>query len=309
MLELLITFFGLGLFTFGGGYAMIPLLKDVVINKKHWMTDDEVLEMIAIAESTPGPIAINMATYIGYKQKGVLGSIFATLGVVLPSLTIIFIISLFFNAFMSNTFIQYAFTGIKCGVAILITMTGIDMLIKCKKNIINIVLFLLSFIAMIVIDIFAVNLSAILLIIVGGITGIVAYTISYKLIKNDKLADTIVGDAKDAVIEDEESLDETNNNEIEETITLESEDTKITKKSKANTKPKSHTKTITTETEGDTTITTTKTYDDGNLDTIEYKLKTKPKKKTTTSTKKKSGAKKTTSKKRSTKSTKKEEVK
>ena len=303
MLELLITFFGLGLFTFGGGYAMIPLLKDVVINKKHWMTDDEVLEMIAIAESTPGPIAINMATYIGYKQKGVLGSIFATLGVVLPSLTIIFIISLFFNAFMSNTFIQYAFTGIKCGVAILITMTGIDMLIKCKKNIINIVLFLLSFIAMIVIDIFAVNLSAILLIIVGGITGIVAYTISYKLIKNDKLADTIVGDAKDAVIEDEKSFDETNNSEIEATITLESEDTKITKKSKSNTK------TITTETESDTTITTTKTYDDGNLDTIEYKLKTKPKKKTTTSTKKKSGAKKTTSKKRSTKSTTKEEVK
>ena len=84
-LELFLIFFKIGLFTFGGGYAMIPQIKEVVIEKKKWMTDDEMLDIIAIAESTPGPIAINSATYIGYKQNKILGSIFATLGVVLPS--------------------------------------------------------------------------------------------------------------------------------------------------------------------------------------------------------------------------------
>ena len=93
MIELFLTFLKLGLFTFGGGYAMIPLIKETIINKKGWMSEDEVIEMIAIAESTPGPIAINMATYIGYKQKGFLGGLFSTLGVILPSLIIIFLIS------------------------------------------------------------------------------------------------------------------------------------------------------------------------------------------------------------------------
>ena len=95
-LELFGVFFKIGLFTFGGGYAMIPQIKEVVIEKKKWMTEEEILDVIAIAESTPGPIAINSATYIGYKQNKIIGSIFATLGVVLPSFLIIFIISLFF---------------------------------------------------------------------------------------------------------------------------------------------------------------------------------------------------------------------
>ena len=90
--ELFFTFFKLGLFTFGGGYAMIPQIKDIVIEKKKWLTEEEMLEILAISESTPGPIAINTATFIGYRQKKVLGSILATLGVVLPSLIIIYII-------------------------------------------------------------------------------------------------------------------------------------------------------------------------------------------------------------------------
>ena len=98
IIELFLTFFKLGLFTFGGGYAMIPQIKDIIVDKKNWLTNDDVLEIIAISESTPGPIAINMATFIGYRQKKVLGSIASTLGVVLPSLIIIFIISLFFDA-------------------------------------------------------------------------------------------------------------------------------------------------------------------------------------------------------------------
>ena len=94
LFELFFTFFKLGLFTFGGGYAMIPQIKEQVIEKKKWLSEEEVLEIIAISESTPGPIAINMATFIGYRQKKVLGSVCSTLGVVLPSLIIIYIISI-----------------------------------------------------------------------------------------------------------------------------------------------------------------------------------------------------------------------
>ena len=124
-LELFWIFFKIGLFTFGGGYAMIPQIKEVVIEKKKWMTDEEMLDVIAIAESTPGPIAINSATFIGYKQNKILGSLFASLGVVLPSFIIIFLISLFFNQFLEYEIVKNAFMGIKCAVAFLITKAAI----------------------------------------------------------------------------------------------------------------------------------------------------------------------------------------
>ena len=103
--KIFITFFKIGLFTFGGGYAMIAQIKEWIVNKEGWLTDDELTEMIAIAEATPGPIAINMATYVGYKKRRILGSAAATLGVVLPSFIIIFIISLFLEDFMSNKYV------------------------------------------------------------------------------------------------------------------------------------------------------------------------------------------------------------
>ena len=177
MWELFFIFFKLGLFTFGGGYAMIPNIKQVVIEKKKWLTEDEVLEIIAIAESTPGPIAINMATYIGNKQKGFWGSVLATLGVVLPSLIIIFTISLFFEIFIQLKYVSYAFVGIKCAVAFLITKTGIEMLIKMKKNFLNIFLFLLAFIGIILLDIFAINFSAIFFILFGGFLSLIIFSI------------------------------------------------------------------------------------------------------------------------------------
>ena len=105
ILKLFWIFFKLGLFTFGGGYAMIPQIKEIVIEKEKWLSEDEMLELLAIAESTPGPIAINMATYIGYQRKGFLGSLFSTLGVILPSMIIIFIISLFFDKFLANEYV------------------------------------------------------------------------------------------------------------------------------------------------------------------------------------------------------------
>lgn len=183
ILELFWVFFKLGLFTFGGGYAMLPHIKEVVIEKKKWLTEDEVLDIIAIAESTPGPIAINMATYIGNKKKGFWGSVFATLGVVLPSLIIIFAISLFFDAFLKNQYVKYAFVGIKCGVAFLILKTGIEMLVKTKKKFLNIFLLFLTLIAMLLCELFAVNISSILFILFGGVLALIIFSICNKKVK------------------------------------------------------------------------------------------------------------------------------
>lgn len=154
LLSLFLTFLKIGLFTFGGGYAMIAQIKETVVQNKKWMTDQELLEVIAIAESTPGPIAINLATYVGYKKRGILGSAFATIGVVIPSLIIIFIISLFLDEFMTNKYVAYAFTGIKCAVAFLILKAGAEMFKQMKKNAVSILIFSAVFIAMILFDVF-----------------------------------------------------------------------------------------------------------------------------------------------------------
>jgi len=177
LFDLFFTFFKLGLFTFGGGYAMIPHIKDTVIEKKHWIEEDELLEIIAIAESTPGPIAINMATYIGYKKAKLLGSLMATLGVVLPSVIIIILISLIYDKFMENEIVKFAFVGIKCAVAILITKAGINMAIKAEKKVLNIVLFSIVFVLLIVFEILQIHFSSIYLILIGGLISIL---INYK---------------------------------------------------------------------------------------------------------------------------------
>ena len=173
LFKLFITFLKIGLFTFGGGYAMIPLIKEEVVEKKKWITNDEMLEIIAIAESTPGPIAINMATYIGYKNRKILGSICATLGVVLPSMVIIILISLIYNRFITNEYVKYAFVGIKCAVAILILKAGIQMIMKADKKIMFIILLLLAVALMLLIEIFSWHISTIFIILGGGIIGII----------------------------------------------------------------------------------------------------------------------------------------
>ena len=177
LLELFIIFFKLGLFTFGGGYAMIPTIKEIIIEKKKWISDDELLDIIAVSESTPGPIAINLATYIGYTKRGILGSIFSTLGVSLPSLIIIFVISLFFKQFMEIKYVAYAFKGIKCAVALLIIFSGIDMLKKSKRNIFNYIVITLVFLLMIIFELFG-GISSIFLILIGGIIGIMIVALS-----------------------------------------------------------------------------------------------------------------------------------
>ena len=132
--ELFLTFAKIGVFTFGGGYAMIGVIEDICVRRKTWITHDEMMNVTVIAESTPGPIAINCATYVGYKLAGLTGAVIATLGIVLPSFAIIYAIARFMDNFLEIRYIAAAFQGIKAGVAVLILDAGWMMLKKMKKN-------------------------------------------------------------------------------------------------------------------------------------------------------------------------------
>lgn len=179
-LYLFLEFFKIGLFTIGGGYAMIPLMRETVL-KHDWMCEEKFYDFLGISESTPGPIAINMATFIGYRQKKILGSALSTLGVILPSLIIIYIISLFFDAFLANEYVASAFIGIKACVAFLITKAGLDMLIKMKKKPFNLIVFSIVFVLLIIFELFSVNFSSLYFIILGGLINIfIVYLSNFK---------------------------------------------------------------------------------------------------------------------------------
>ena len=175
LFELFITLFKIGLFTFGGGYAMLALLESELVEKKEWLEKDEFLDMVAIAESTPGPIAINCATYVGYKRGGVLGAACSTLGVVLPSFIIIFIISLFLDAFLTLEFVGYAFRGIQAGVVYLILSAGVKMLKGMKRDVMSIVIMCCVLICMVLFSVFAKSFSAILFILISGVVGLAVH--------------------------------------------------------------------------------------------------------------------------------------
>ena len=130
LLQLFGAFFRVGLFTFGGGYAMLPILQREVVDKYRWVTEEELLDCYAIGQCTPGVIAVNTATYVGFQRRGVLGSILATTAVVLPSLMIITVIALFLRGFADNAYVRYAFAGIRVAVAVLVC----DALIKLYKK-------------------------------------------------------------------------------------------------------------------------------------------------------------------------------
>ncbi|MCI5605222.1 MAG: chromate transporter [Clostridia bacterium] len=148
-----LSFFKIGAFTFGGGYAMIPLIQKEICEKHNWITDEDILDIIAIAESTPGPIAINAATFVGFKICGFWGALFATLGVVLPSFTIIILIAYILREFQHIKVVQYAFNGIRAGVLALIVRALYSMYKQCPKNLISYVIAALSFIAAAIIGI------------------------------------------------------------------------------------------------------------------------------------------------------------
>ena len=184
-LSLFLTMMKIGLFTFGGGYAMIAMLENEFVEKKKWLDKDEFLDVAAIAESTPGPIAINAATYIGYKNSGIIGSMIATLGICIPSFVIIYAISLFFDAFLSFTLVAYAFKGIQICVVYLILTAGLKMLKQMKKTTFNMIIISLTLICMIVFSLFAVKFSTIFYILISGACGVAVYLLC-KIRKEEK---------------------------------------------------------------------------------------------------------------------------
>lgn len=185
-LYLFLEFFKIGLFTFGGGYAMIPLIKETVLNH-NWLSEDLFYNFIGVCESTPGPVAINMATYIGSVQGGLLGSIIATLGVVLPSFIIILLIAIFLSKFFTNKYVGYVLEGIKPVILGLILSAGLVMLLKAigyeSLKVFNIdyksiIIFLIICITFIIFKIFKRKLNTIFLILYSSILGIVVCLIS-----------------------------------------------------------------------------------------------------------------------------------
>lgn len=184
ILQLFITFFKIGLFTFGGGYAMISIIENNCVEKKKWITDEEMMNMTAIAESTPGPIAINCSTYVGYKQKGLPGALAATFGMVLPSFIIILLISAFLDNFLDITVIANAFKGIKIAVGILIVDAAVKMIKKSEKSVKMYAFFIASTLVMLASSIFALNFSTIVLIVSAAVVAIMIECIR-KAGKND----------------------------------------------------------------------------------------------------------------------------
>ena len=177
VLELFLTFFKIGLFTFGGGYAMISLIENQCVEKKKWITHEEMMNITVIAESTPGPIAINCATFVGYKIAGMLGAIVATFGVVVPSFTIIFVISTFLDNFLEIPIIANAFMGIKVAVGILIFNAGLTMLKKMPAKTLPRIIVLCSLVGMFLVNLFSWKISSISMMLVAAVVSLICFVI------------------------------------------------------------------------------------------------------------------------------------
>lgn len=178
LFDLFLTFAKIGVFTFGGGYAMISVIEDNCVERKKWITHDDMMNMTVIAESTPGPIAINCATFTGYKKAGVAGAFVATLGMAIPSFVIIYLISMFMDNFLELTIVANAFKGIKVGVGILILDVGITMIKKMQKKKLQVIIMICACIVMLSINIFAWNFSSISLMLIAA-----AISLAYFMIK------------------------------------------------------------------------------------------------------------------------------
>lgn len=175
--SLFASMFKIGLFTFGGGYAMIGFLEREFVEKRGWLSHDEFMDLIVIAESTPGPIAINCATYIGYKVGKGSGAVAATLGMVLPSFGIIYLISLFFEQFLSIGWGASAFRGIQACVVFLILSAGLKMLKKMKKTAYAVTVSSLTFLCMATFWLLGVRFSSVFYILISGGLGLVIWAI------------------------------------------------------------------------------------------------------------------------------------
>ena len=175
LLDLFLTFAKIGLFTFGGGYALIALIENTCVEKKQWITQDEMMNVTVIAESTPGPIAINCATFVGYKQKGFAGALAATVGIILPSFCIIYAISRFLDHFLEITWIAHAFQGIKIAVGILILDAAMKMLRKMQKGPMPRAFMACAFTAMLLANLLSVRISSIILMLAAGLISLILF--------------------------------------------------------------------------------------------------------------------------------------
>ncbi len=175
--QLFLTMLKIGAITFGGGYAMIALLENEFVQQKKWLEKDEFLNMAAISESTPGPIAINSATYIGYKAAGMMGAVVATLGMVIPSFAIIYLISLFFDQFLALTWVGYAFRGIQVCVIYLILTAGLKLLKELERNALNGCILTGVMAAMLLCSLFAVKFSSVFCIFISGVIGVMIFLV------------------------------------------------------------------------------------------------------------------------------------
>lgn len=180
----MLTMIKIGTFTFGGGYAMISLLHSEFVEKKNYINHDEFMDLVAVAESTPGPIAINMATYIGYKRGGFLGALLSTIGMCFSSFVIIFLISLFFDRFLEIAWVYSAFRGIQICVIFLILSAGFKMLKQLRGSVLNVIILCLTILFMVLFSIFGVSFSAIFYILISGLIGLVVFLVKYLKEKN-----------------------------------------------------------------------------------------------------------------------------
>ena len=178
LLDLFLTFAKIGLFTFGGGYAMIAMIENNCVEQKKWITHDEMMNITVIAESTPGPIAINCATFTGYKKAGLIGALIATLGMIIPSFMIIYLISMFLDNFLELTIIANAFKGIKIAVGLLILDAAITMIKKMHKKKLPRTIMACSCIVMLCINIFAWKFSSISLMLVAAAVSLTIFILN-----------------------------------------------------------------------------------------------------------------------------------
>ncbi|MBQ6335375.1 MAG: chromate transporter [Erysipelotrichaceae bacterium] len=148
-LKLFLSFFKIGAFTFGSGYAMITLLKKEIVENNHWMSERNIADIIAIAESTPGSISISSSTFIGYRVGGFLGAIIATLGIITPSIIIMTVVSFFMSEFANNIYVDYAFAGIRCAVLVLIINATMILFKEMGKYYLNFIIMAISFILLV----------------------------------------------------------------------------------------------------------------------------------------------------------------
>ena len=175
LLNLFLTFAKVGLFTFGGGYAMISIIENTCVEQKKWITHDEMMDITVIAESTPGPIAINAATYVGYKRAGIPGSIAATVGMTLPSFVIIYLISAVLDNFLEILWIANAFRGIKIGVGLLIFNVALTMLKKMKPMPLPRIIAGCAFAVMLTVNFLSLKFSSITLMLIAGAVGLIVF--------------------------------------------------------------------------------------------------------------------------------------